>query len=161
MSRRRATVVAVAETAAALAVTAWIGGMLALGAFTARVVFRDLPRGMAAPTMNTIFGDFDGLIFGALVLLTAALLVRWFARGVVGRADRIALVAGVCLVVLGALDLAWIHRQIEALYLAGRTLDPEFASLHKLSRRSFNLEALCALLLLGGHAFSRRTEAAP
>src|SRR5262249_55095405 len=151
----RERVAALAETVTALAVAAWVGGTVALGAYTARIVFRDLPRGLAAPTMSTIFRSFDGLVVGCLVALALATLVRLWAVGVRGRADRIALVAAAALVALGTLDVAWVHPAIERMFLAGRTLEPEFAALHKLSTRSANLEVICAILLLGSHAWGR------
>jgi hypothetical protein len=157
----RGTLAALAEATSALAVTAWVGGTAALGAFTARIVFRDLPRALAAPTMSTIFRSFDGVVVACVLVLALATAVRLFALGVRGRADRVALVAAAALVVLGALDVGWVHPQIEAMFRAGRTLEPRFAALHQLSTRSANLEVLCAVLLLGGHAFARRRAAAP
>ncbi|MDB4968571.1 MAG: hypothetical protein JWN44_4260 [Myxococcales bacterium] len=154
---KRGTVAALAETASALALAAWVGGTVALGAYAARITFRDLPRGLAAPTMSSIFRSFDGLVIACLVVLTAATVARLCAVGVRGRADRIALTAAAALLVLGALDVAYIHPQIEQLFLEGRSLEPAFLALHKLSSRSANLEALCALLVIGGHAFGRKS----
>lgn len=153
---RGTTVTALAETVAAVALVAWVGGIAALGAFTARIVFRDLPRGLAAPTMSTIFRSFDGLIVACVIVFALATIVRLYSHGLRGRADRIALVAASALVVLGALDVGWVHPQIAQMFEAGRSLDPQFAALHKLSTRSANLEILCAVLVLGGHAFARR-----
>jgi hypothetical protein len=76
-----------------------------------------------------------------------------------GRADRIALVAGTALCVLGLIDIGYVHPTIERMFLEGRTLEPAFAALHKLSSRSANLEAICAILILGAHAFSRKQPA--
>jgi hypothetical protein len=151
------TVAAIAETTSAVCVAAWVGGTAALGAFAARIAFRDLPREMAAPTMSTIFRSFDGLVVACIVLLAIATIARLYAVGVRGRADRIALVGAAALIVLGALDVGWIHPQIERMFLDGRTLEPAFAALHKLSSRSANLEIVCAIALLGGHAFGRRS----
>lgn len=152
----RATTAALAETLTALSLVAWIGGTVALGAFTARIVFRDLPRSLAAPTMSAIFVSFDAVIVVALCLLLLAAAVRFFAVGLRGRADRIALAATGALIVLGLLDVAIVHPRIHEMFEAGRTLEPQFASLHKLSTRSANLEILVAALLLGAHAFARR-----
>ena len=152
------TLVAVAETVTAVVLAAWIGGIAALGAFTARIVFRDLPRPLAAPTMSTIFRSFDGVVVACVILLAGAVALRLFTHGIRGRADRVALVAASALVVLGALDVGFIHPQIEQMFLAGRTLEPAFAALHKLSSRSANLEMVCAILVLGGHAFARRSR---
>lgn len=153
---QRNTVGAVSEAVAAVAIAAWVGGIAALGAYAARIVFRDLPRGLAAPTMSTIFRSFDGLVVACLLLLAAAAIVRLFTLGLRGRADRIALAATSALLVLGALDVGYVHPAIERMFLAGRTLEPAFAALHKLSSRSANLEVVCAILVLAGHAFSRR-----
>jgi hypothetical protein len=151
----RPRLVALIETLIALALVAWIGGTFALGAFTARIVFRDLPRDLAAPTMSTIFRSFDGVVVTCVVVLAVALGARLVAVGVRGRADRIALVAGTALVVLGALDVGYVHPAIERMFREGRTLEPAFAALHQLSTRSANLEAICAILLLGAQAFAR------
>ena len=153
---KRGTLAALAETATALALMAWIGGTVALGAFTARIVFHELPRAMAAPTMNMIFRSFDGLSAIALCVLLAAGIARFVAVGMGQRADRIALAATGALVLLGVLDLGFVHPRISEMYEAGRTLEPAFASLHKLSTRSANLEIAVAALLLAAHAFSRR-----
>jgi hypothetical protein len=151
--------VALCETAAALAVGAWVGGTFALGAYTARIVFRDLPRGMAAPTMSTIFRSFDAVVVACVVVIALAVGARLMLVGIRGRADRIALVTGTALVLLGAIDVAWVHPTIERMFLEGRTLEPAFTALHKLSSRSANLEAVCAVLLIGAHAFSRSKRA--
>jgi hypothetical protein len=153
---KRATVAALAETMGALAVTAWVGGQAALGAFGARFVFGDLPRELAAPTMNHIFRAFDRLILVALVVVVASALIRLGALGLRNGADRVALAASVALVLLGLLDVAWVHPAIGALYDAGRTLDPSFHSLHALSARAAKLEIAVAALLFGAWAFARR-----
>src|SRR5215472_4235254 len=124
-----------AGTLAAIAET-----VTALGAFAARIVFRDLPRALAAPTMSTIFGSFDGVIVVAMALLTAAAVARWAALGLRGRADRIVLAATASLILLGMLDVGYVHPHIREMFEAGRTLEPQFQSLHKLSTRSANLE---------------------
>jgi hypothetical protein len=152
----RERIAAVAETVAALAVVAWVGGMVALGAFTARIVFRDLPRALAAPTMSTIFRSFDGLIVAALVLLGASAATRLWALGLRGRADRIALAAAGALLALGILDVGFVHPAIARMFDAGRTLEPQFRALHQLSSRAVNLEVLVSALLLGAYAFARK-----
>jgi hypothetical protein len=152
----RPTVAALADTASALAVTAWVGGIAALGAYSARIVFRDLPRETAAPTMNAIFTSFDTLIVLALVVLAAATVARVWAVGLGKRADRIALAAAVSLLFLGLLDVGYVHPAISRMFIEQRTLDPLFLALHKVSSRSANLEIAVSALLFGAQAFSRR-----
>ncbi|HEY2744986.1 MAG TPA: DUF4149 domain-containing protein [Polyangia bacterium] len=153
---KSATVAALAETLTALAAGAWVGGMFALGAFSARIVFRDLPRALAAPTMSTIFRSFDGVVVACVIAVAVATGVRLLAIGVRGRADRIALVGSSALVVLGLLDVGYVHPGIERMFREGRTLEPAFQALHTLSSRSANLEAICAILVIGAHALARR-----
>ena len=144
------------ETAMTAALVAWIGGIFALGAFTARILFRDLPREAAAPAMSTIFRSFDGVVVACVVVVALATGLRLLAVGLRHRPDRIALVAGTALTLLGALDVGYVHPGIARMFAEGNTLDPAFHALHTLSSRSANLEAICAILVLGAFAWSRR-----
>jgi hypothetical protein len=146
------------ETATAAALVAWIGGIFALGAFTARIIFRDLPRDLAAPTMNGIFRSFDGVVVACIVVVAIATGLRLLAVGLRHRPDRIALSAGSALTILGCIDVGYVHPGIARMFAEGRTLEPAFQALHQLSSRSANLEAICAILVLGAHAWSRRSE---
>jgi Domain of unknown function (DUF4149) len=144
------------ETAMTAALVAWIGGMFALGAFSARILFRDLPREAAAPAMSTIFRSFDGVVVACVVVVALATGLRLMAIGLRHRPDRIALVAGTALTILGAIDIGYVHPGIARMQAEGRTLEPAFHALHTLSSRSFNLEAICAILIVGAYAWSRR-----
>ncbi len=146
------------ETLTSAALVLWVGGMVALGAFAARIVFRDLPRDLAAPTMSTIFRSFDGVIVACVVVVAVGTGLRLLAYGLRHRPDRIALVAGTALTILGAIDIGYTHPEIARMFREGRTLEPAFAALHKLSSRSANLEAICAILVLGAFAWSRKRE---
>jgi putative copper export protein len=142
------------DTLTALALVAWLGGIVALGAFAARIIFRELPLDVAAPTMNAIFRSFDGVIVACLVVVAVTTGVRLMVNGLRSRPDRIALVAGTALTVLGALDVGYVHPGITRMFREGRTQEPAFAALHQLSRRSVDLEAICAILILGALAWS-------
>jgi hypothetical protein len=152
----KAGVGAIAETVATLTVLVWIGGIVSINAFTGHTLFNELPRAQAAATMSTIFRAFDQLIVYAVIVLAAAAIARTWAAGFGGRANRIALAGAAALVLLGTLDVAYIHREINALYAADQTLDPRFAALHATSRRSIHLEMVATVLMLGGFAFARR-----
>ena len=93
-----------------------------------------------------------------VIAVAVATGLRLLAVGVRNRADRIALVAGSALVVLGVLDVGYVHPGIERMFHEGRTLEPAFPALHQLSSRSANLEAICAILVLGAHALGRKRE---
>jgi hypothetical protein len=162
--------IALVDALLALAVAAWVGGHAALGAFAARIVFRDLPRVMAAPTMNAVFRSFDRLIACALVVVLAATVAREWLLGstppgsaLAGRrrlstrtrADALVRAAAALLVAVGLFEVLYLHPRISELFEAGRTLDPAFASLHRLSERCGHLEVALAAAIYGGQAWSR------
>jgi hypothetical protein len=153
---KRPAVVAILDTVAALALVAWVGGHAALGAFAARIAFRDLPRPMASSTMTTVFREFDTAIIVAMVVLAVVTVGRALSNGLTNRPDRIAVGAALAIVALGAFEVSWVHPQIEQMFHAGRTLEPAFASLHKLSARCANVEIALTAVILGAQAFSRR-----
>ena len=152
----RARVAAVGETLAALAIVLWVGGHGALGAFAARIVFADVPRPLAAPTMARVFREFDRVIAVGVIVVVAGVLARFFSGGGRRRTDLVVLGAALLLAALGAFEVAWLHPRIEQLFVAGRSLDPEFASLHRLSERAGHLELLFAVLFFGACSFGRR-----
>jgi hypothetical protein len=144
------------DVLSSLALVAWVGGHAALGAFAARIAFRELPRAQASDTMTKIFSSFDGLIAACMVILIAAIVLRLLGTGLARRADKVVAGSALALFALGAFELAWVHPKIVELFHAGRTLDPEFASLHKLSARCANLEIGLSALLLTAQAWARR-----
>jgi hypothetical protein len=146
------TAVAIADTITSIALVAWVGGHAALGAFAARIAFRDLPRALAATTMTTVFRQFDAVIAVGLLLVGLALILRGWAERPLG----LAFGGSLLLVALGAFELLYVHPQIEQLFRAGRTLEPAFASLHRLSERCGHLEVVLSCVVLAGQAFARR-----
>lgn len=154
---RRHLVRAIADTVAAAAVAAWVGGHVALGAFGARIAFRDLPRPEAAQTMTTIFRSFDGLADVAIVLLAVAVLARVAVLGgdALRGAHLVFLAASVALVVVGTVGAVWVHPSIERMFRAGDTGSEAFVAAHTLSERLAHLEGPLALLVFGGLAFRR------
>jgi hypothetical protein len=143
--------IAICDAVIALALVAWVGGHAALGAFAARIVFRDLPRPLAASTMSTIFSSFDNLIGVMVAVILGAAVTRVVAK----RGDW--LIVGACffLVALGAFEIAYVNRQILEMFQAGRTLEPAFASLHKLAERCGHLEVVSAAVILSAQSWSR------
>ncbi len=78
---RRPGLARYAEATAALALLTWVGGLVALGAFAAPVVFGQLDRETAGSVMGTIFRRFDGLVVGAVAVFALAEAARVFAAG--------------------------------------------------------------------------------
>jgi hypothetical protein len=146
--------VAICDTLIVLALVAWVGGHAALGAFAARIVFRDLPRPLAASTMSTIFSSFDNVIGVMAALLFAAVVTRvWVQRE--RRADWIICIAGIFLACLGMFEVFYVNRQILEMFQAGRTLEPSFRSMHHLSERCGHLEVALTAIIAGAQAWSR------
>ena len=117
---------------------AWVGGQAALGAFAARIVFRDLPRELAAPTMNAVFRSFDHLLGIAVMLFSLCLAVRtWLVPK-----DRVTVGIGAFIAAIGLFEVLYVHPHIEQMFLAGRTLEPAFRTLHGLSEKCGHLEAI-------------------
>jgi hypothetical protein len=150
----RARAAAVAETVAVAAVAAWVGGHAALGAFAARILFRDLPRETAATAMTTVFRSFDGVILFGIAALAVATAARLWALGA-GRGQFVATLAAVGLLAVGTAELAWVHPAIERMFHEGATLSPAFAGLHRLSERLGHAEVLLAVTLFGAFAWRR------
>jgi hypothetical protein len=154
---RRSTLLSIADTVAIGATAAWVGGHAALGAFAARIAFRDLPRADAAATMTTVFRSFDGLVVVALALIAVATAAR---LAVVGRASLkgapfVAALAAAALLAVGLAGIAWVHPEIERLFHEGATVGPHFAAMHKMSERLGHLEVGFALLLFGSLSWRR------
>jgi hypothetical protein len=151
MNRR--TIIAVTDLLAGLVMVVWVGGHAALGAFAARIAFQELPRAEAARTMTRVFHEFDQLILAAIaVLLLAAVLGAWARRGGLASQVRLGLELGLC--ALGLFELRYVHARIEEMFAAGRTLEPAFAVMHRLSERCVHGEALLVVLLLGLRAWA-------
>jgi hypothetical protein len=153
-----ATLVPAGLALQALSLSLLIGGLLALGAFTAPVLFKVMPRPEAGAAMTTIFRNYD------MVLLVAALgvILGELLRVVgLGGIHTLSLVAGFrygILLLLTALSLfstLIINPRMEALQKAGvaeGSLSTEerqsFYKNHKLSENLSKLELLLAVLVL-------------
>lgn len=133
-----------------------VGGMLALGAFTAPALFGGMPRNWAAPVMARIFQRYDIVLMAALVMAQVGEYLRWTSHRVAVK-SRLNIVR---LVLLGGLTLGIIYStqflnpQIEQMNQAGmhRHMDTpagrQFDALHKRSENAYKLELLMAALLV-------------
>lgn len=118
-ARRRAVVDRVAASIAVLCAGALVGGLVALGAGAAPLVFGMLPRPLAGNVMGAIFSRWDRVAMGLSgALLVAEIARTWAARGrarqLPARVRRIA-------AILVALCAAYI----------GTALSPRILELHR------------------------------
>jgi hypothetical protein len=133
-----------------------VGGMLALGAFTAPVVFGQFPRAVAAPVMALIFRRYD-------IVLLVALGLLWLGEGlrtVVYRLSmrcplmllRLLIMVGLtgCLLV----STLFVNADIERMNRAGLHRNPltierrHFEAEHKQSESLYKVQLLLAILLI-------------
>lgn len=130
---------AICDVLSVLATAAWVGGHAALGAFAARIAFQELPRAEAARTMTRVFHEFDFVVLACIAVLSVAAIGGAAARRSSVRSQvRLGLELGLC--VLGLFEVYYVHAHIEAMFAAGRTLEPAFQVFHRLSERCSHAE---------------------
>jgi Domain of unknown function (DUF4149) len=79
---RRDLVDRAAAAVAVLAAGVWVGGMVALGACAAPLVFDIVPAPFSADAMGRVFARFDQIALGSAVVVLGAEVARtWAARG--------------------------------------------------------------------------------
>src|SRR5262245_14927126 len=107
-----------AQLVAVLAAALWIGGLVALGAVVAPVVFRMVPAPASADAMTVVFRRFDRVVIACAAVLLAVEVV--LAVGRRARPGRLDLARGGAVVVASGLAL------VEAFYVS-----PRIAALHE------------------------------
>ncbi|MGO9838763.1 MAG: DUF4149 domain-containing protein [Polyangiaceae bacterium] len=109
----------IASSVALLAAATWLGGLVALGAIAAPVVFSVAPWPASADAMTIVFRRFDGLAMACASIVVATEAVRAAARMPFARADiartGVAVLAAAAAVVEGVV----ISPRIAALHVAG------------------------------------------
>jgi hypothetical protein len=102
-----------------LAIAIWAGGLTALGAVAAPLVFGIVPLPASADAMTAVFVRFDRIAMACAALALAAEAVL-NVRG--GKSTRLDVARGAALVLSGALAIiagAWLSPAIAALHQAG------------------------------------------
>lgn len=156
---------AVALALSALAI--WIGGIVALGACAAPVVFAKVPTPLAGDTMGAIFRRFDIVAMAcAVVLLVAEALRAWAKPGKPTIADRLrggaALIAAGCAVYVGKVS----SPTIMALHASGVMRGvgeggAELDRVHRLAEMLGKTEVLLGLALIVLHVMTLREKERP
>jgi putative copper export protein len=111
---RRAT--AVVEL---LAVAVWLGGLLALGAVAAPIVFSMVAFPSNADAMTVVFRRFDRVAIGCAALVLAAEASRGLARVNFTVSDRMRAAAGAMAAGLAVLEATSVSPRIAALHAGG------------------------------------------
>jgi hypothetical protein len=139
-AKRRALLDRAAAVVAVLSAGVYVGGLVALGACAAPMVFRLTPTPFSGDAMGAAFARFDQIAIGASVLALAAEVARTWAGGRAGRtvAARIRRSCTIFMAVSVAyVGLALTPRIIE-LHRAGvqRDASPEGQVLEAVHRRA-------------------------
>ena len=95
MTRASAAVDTGAAIASGLAVALWLGGLVALGAVTAPIVFAVAPMPQSADAMTLVFRRFDTIAMTCAAVVLASEAARVVARVPFRRLDHARAAAGV------------------------------------------------------------------
>lgn len=137
-----------------LSIAVWAGGLLALGALVAPIVFRVVPAPTSADAMTLVFGRFDGVAITCAVIALVA-EAAFASRG--GRSTRADLARGACLLGATALAIAigsWLSPGIAGLHRGGAVrhvgeAGQELERLHKLAELLAKGEIVLLLAAFG------------
>jgi hypothetical protein len=160
--------------AAALAVVClgiWVGGLVALGACAAPIVFGVVPAPLSGDAMGAVFRRFDGVAIASAVVVLACEAVRILAsiRRSVSSGPKRALAdrARTALAVVAAASAVYggsrLSPAIVALHAAGavRGFGPdgrELERLHHLAESIAKIEVTAGLVLLALHVTTLRVD---
>ncbi|HXN30240.1 MAG TPA: DUF4149 domain-containing protein [Polyangiaceae bacterium] len=123
---------------ALLAVAIWLGGLLALGAIAAPVVFSVVPAPSSADAMTIVFRRFDLVAMACAALVLSVEATRALAREPFGVSDHLRVAASALAGALAVLEGAFVSPRIAALHWAGAvrglgTAGIELARLHNVA----------------------------
>jgi uncharacterized membrane protein len=160
MSRLRA----VTAVLSLLAVAVWLGGLFALGAIAAPVVFSVVPAPSSADAMTIVFRRFDLVAMACAVCLLLVEAARALFREPFALSDRLRIGASVLAGVLAAFEGAFVSPRIAALHWGGaiRGLGPaglELARLHDIAEACGKAEIVLLVAILALHVGALRKPA--
>jgi uncharacterized membrane protein len=147
-------------TVALVALGLWMGGMVALGAIAAPVVFGMVPAPMNADAMTVVFRRFDKLAVACVVVALAVevglalLRDRKLTRLDMTRAGLVTLATGAALYVA-----TFVSPRIEALHRAGAVRHlgasgEELDAIHRVAERAGKLELAVAIAVIALHVIA-------
>jgi hypothetical protein len=130
-----------AASLALLAIAMWMGGLLALGALAAPVVFATVPLPLSADAMTIVFRRFDLVAMASAAVLLATEAAVLVARLPYLRVDRARVAVSVLAAVLAVLQGVHISPRIAELHASGALRGTgsgglELARLHDLAEMS-------------------------
>lgn len=137
-------VVRLARFMISMALVAWVGGQIALGAYSARFAFQLLSRAEAGRLMTQVFRSFDGLIIVAMAFCFLGLAVDVFFVRRVGRLESVGRVGVLLVLFCGMIEVFYLHPWIVQLFEQQRTQQPIFEEFHRWASRVVQIELVAA-----------------
>lgn len=153
-----------ATSIAVIALGMWSGGMLALGACAAPMVFKLAPYPSSGYAMGAAFARFDNIAIGCgLVVLGCEMVRTWIARRQRGWLPRIRRYAAILLAGGAVYSATMFTPIINQLHSEGvrRRVGPEGEHLervHKNAEMIGRITVPAAMLLMALHVFTIRTR---
>jgi hypothetical protein len=158
MLRRR--LVAVFGT---LAVAAWLGGLISLGALVAPVVFSQVPTPWSADAMTVVFRRFDLLAMGCAAILLACEAVRAVGRAPFARAHLARAIASVLAAAAAVYQGTSVSPGIAELHAAGAVrgvgaAGAELSRLHDLAEALGKAQVVLLVMVIVLEAVTWRAD---
>jgi putative copper export protein len=160
MSRApRLAVSRVLTIVALLAVAVWLGGLIALGAVAAPVVFSTVPWPSSADAMSIVFRRFDAVAMACAAILLATEAARAVGGLAFSRADHARALVSLLAAAAAVVEGIKISPRIAALHAAGaiRGVDApgvELARLHDWAERCGKMELLLLSVVIVLHVLT-------
>jgi hypothetical protein len=145
-----------ASAVAALASAVWLGGLLALGAIAAPVVFAIAPWPSNANAMTIVFRRFDGVAMTCAAIVLGAEALRAASRRALGRVDVLRVGASLLAAVAGVVEGTLVSPRIAELHQGGAirgvgAAGVELSTLHDWAQRLGKAEVLLLALVIVLH----------
>ncbi len=136
-----------------LAVSLWLGGLLALGAIAAPVVFAMVPLPTSADAMTIVFRRFDLVAMACGAVVLAAEAARAIARVPFARADQLRAGAAVIASGLAVFEGRYVSPRIAELHMGGAvrgvaSAGAELARMHDLAETCGKAEIVFLVIVV-------------
>jgi hypothetical protein len=142
-----------------LAVAVWLGGLLALGAIAAPVVFSTIAMPASADAMTVVFRRFDTVAMVCAAVVLAGEATRSLARVRFERVDHLRAGASVLAAALAVFEGVRVSPRIAALHAGGAVrglgdAGMELARLHDLAELCGKSEVVLLAVVVAAHVFA-------
>ncbi|WP_394828472.1 DUF4149 domain-containing protein [Pendulispora albinea] len=149
----------IARAIALLAWGIWLGGLVALGAISAPLVFRNVPAPYSADAMTLVFRRFDLVAMVCAAIVVARELVALMGTATIRKVDTARIVSALVAATLAVVEGVWLSPVIEELHRAGAVrgvgeLGERLAVMHTRAEGVSKVELLCLMAFIVFVVFS-------